>query len=694
MKFVFFVILFGCSSLLVSQEQTNIDLKQVDMEISLDTVSKQIVGRAKYTIQILEKSDSLFLNAVDMHFKSVRINKRKASFRENGNKIYLYKRFKKGREITVEIDYVVQPKKAVYFVGWDGVNKDSQIWTQGQGKNNSHWVPSLDDMNDKAVFNLNIRFYESFTVVANGKLAKTENIDGAKFWQFVMEKPMSSYLLAFAIGNYSSKEIQSSDGIPLSLFYYPKDSSKVEPTYRHSKEIFDFLVHEIGTPYPWQVYKQIPVRDFLYAGMENTTATIFSDTYVVDSVAFVDKNYVNVNAHELAHQWFGNLVTEKDGEHHWLHEGFATYYALLAEKEIFGADYFYWKLFDTANQLHSLSLNNKGEALNDPRASSLTFYEKGAWALLALTHKVGKGVFKSGVKTFLHRYGYKTVRISDFLGTMEEAAQVKLDNFEDTWIQDKVFPFEEAMSLLKENSEEIKNYLDLEKILIAHKENNQIIIEKWWSTASETLRTRVVMKYYKSLDNSFLSQAFESTNIHLRQALSTSRERITEDLRLPFESLLRDKSYITQENALYRLWISFPEWRSTYLEWTKDSFGLPNYSLRHLWLTLALLTKDYCSPSQYKSFADELFGYTSSTYSYEIRQNAFVMILSVFPLRDKNLVDLIKATNHHYWRFRDFSRDLLNELLETDSEKKRILKIAEELHEQDLRYIRTKVNLP
>lgn len=150
--------------------------------------------------------------------------------------------------------------------------------------------------------------------------------------------------------------------------------------------------------YPWQNYKQVPVKDFLYAGMENTTLTVFSEAFVVDSIGFNDRNYVNVNAHEMAHQWFGNLVTETEGTHHWLHEGFASYYALLAEKEIFGSDYYYWKLYNTAEQLKQLSDEGKGESVVNPNASSLTFYEKGAWALHILKELIGEEAFKSAVK--------------------------------------------------------------------------------------------------------------------------------------------------------------------------------------------------------------------------------------------------------------------------------------------------------
>ena len=87
---------------------------------------------------------------------------------------------------------------------------------------------------------------------------------------------------------------------------------------------------------------------------------------------------MSVNGHELAHQWFGDYVTATSGTHHWLQEGFATYYALLAERKVFGDDYYYWQLYKSAEELKALSDKGKGERLLDPKASSLTFYQKGA----------------------------------------------------------------------------------------------------------------------------------------------------------------------------------------------------------------------------------------------------------------------------------------------------------------------------
>ena len=163
------------------------------------------------------------------------------------------------------------------------------------------------------------------------------------------------------------------------------------------KIIFDFLEKEIGVKYPWEIYRQISVRDFLYAGMENTSATLFSSNFVVDSIGFEDRNYTNVNAHELAHQWFGDLVTAESSKHHWLQEGFATYYALLVEKKIYGDDYFYSKLYEYAQQLQETSKTDTIPVLN-AKASSLSFYQKGAWALHVLHERIGDKVFKKAVQ--------------------------------------------------------------------------------------------------------------------------------------------------------------------------------------------------------------------------------------------------------------------------------------------------------
>ena len=403
-----------------AQQVSTVDFLNVNAVVEPVVVEKKIMGTVKVSFKVLQKTDSIFLDAVNMKITNVAHEGVYVSATKD--KIWLLDSFEADRIYTAYFSYEAIPKQTLYFT-------QNQIWTQGQGKYTSHWLPSIDDMNDKIEFDLTIKTQSGDTVVANGKLKSSYEKEGHTYWECNMEHPMSSYLVAFTVGVYNRTKLISKSGVPIELYYEIADESKEEPTYRYSKQIFDFLEEEIGIPFPWQNYKQVPIRDFLYAGMENTTATFFSQAFVVDSTGFNDRNYVNVNAHELAHQWFGNLVTETSGSHHWLHEGFATYYALLAERNIFGADYYYWKLLQSAEQLKQLSDEGKGESLIDPKASSLTFYEKGAWALHILKEKIGSAAFKQAIKNYLTKYQFSNVTTEDFLYELKQVSDVDIEQW-------------------------------------------------------------------------------------------------------------------------------------------------------------------------------------------------------------------------------------------------------------------------
>ena len=448
---IILAIFFGCCTVIcVGQHQEKVDFIHAQVTINLNPIEKKVTGNVAYNFKVKKQVDSIFLDAKNMELASVTLGGKKIKYAYDNNRLIIKKRFKASTRHTVEIAYETKPKQTVYFLGWEDEDPDNdQIWTQGQGKYTSHWLPSFDDMNEKVEFDVTLFFKEDYTVLSNGVLKERNTLEkGLNSWHFDMQHPMSSYLLAFAIGKYTRTDRVSASGIPLQLYSYPEDSIRIEPTFRYSKQIFDFLEHEIGVPYPWQNYKQVPVRDFLYAGMENTGTTLFSDAYVVDSIGFVDQNYVNINAHELAHQWFGDLVTEVDASHHWLHEGFATYYAYLAEKEIFGTDYFYWKLYHSAVALEQMSSDGKGEYLTNPKASSLTFYEKGAIALFMLKEEVGAPAFKEGVKHYLKQYKYKNVTVNSFITAVEKASGKELSNFKKVWLTGKTFPADDVFRAL------------------------------------------------------------------------------------------------------------------------------------------------------------------------------------------------------------------------------------------------------
>ena len=682
-----------CSFIAEAQSHDATDFLTGAITIKIEPYEQRIEGYVEYRFQTIENTNIISLDAQNMLIEGVTINGRNVRFRYDNKQLSVHKKLKQGKSYTLGIQYSCKPKQTVYFLGWnDSIENNEQIWTQGQGKYTSHWVPSFDDMREKVVFDISITFDAKYEVIANGKLKGVVDDDEVKTWQFDMQQPMSSYLLAFAIGKYSKKEVRAATGVPITLYYYPSDSLKSEPTYRYTSEIFQFLQKEIGVAYPWQNYKQIPVRDFLYAGMENTGTTLFSDAYITDSTGFADKNYVNVNAHEMAHQWFGNLVTEADAGNHWLHEGFATFYALLAEKELFGEEYYFWKLYDMAQGLSSMAREGRGEALTDPKAGSATFYEKGALALELLRHQMGEDVFQEGIKSFLNSYAFQNATVSDFTKNMERVSHQNLENFQKDWLLSTEFQTEAVESYLRQQAAVIDQWELLKKEVSSSREPNETVIERYWEhTTSSEFRKRILLQYYKTLSIPFLKKAFATGDLKIRQALALRQGTIPSVLKEEYESLLDDESYVTVENALYRLWVYFPDQRSEYLSRTKGLVGFSNKNIRILWLLLATLTREFEDEQARLLYRQELFGYTAPEFPMEVRQFAFGLIGEVFPYTDTQLKDLLNAAVHPSWQFRQFATEIIERLLKDDKQKERFMLLAKELNEAERQFLTKKL---
>jgi aminopeptidase N len=678
-KFFLTFSLFLFSIQLFSQQTDIVDFLKIEASIGPDTVEKKIEGRFLATFEVLKETDSIFMDAVNIKINDVQTKNFKIT--SDGKEVWFVGNFEKGKTYKAEFWYSMIPKQTLYFFG-------DEIWTQGQGKYTSHWLPSIDDVNDKIEFDLMFLIPKDKSVVANGKLIDLQNVNEVIAWRFDMEKPMSSYLVAFAIGEFNKKDLASNSGIPIELYYKPSDSLKVEPTYRYSKQIFDFLETEIGIPYPWQNYKQVPVRDFLYAGMENTTATFFSEAFVVDSIGFNDRNYVNVNAHELAHQWFGDMVTEKASEDHWLQEGFATYYALLAEKDIFGDDYYYWQLYQTAEQLKTASDEGKGESLLNPKASSLTFYQKGAWALHILRERIGDEAFKTAIKNYLEKYKFKNVSTDDFLNEVKGVSAIDISDFERKWLQQSAFKGEEAyQSLLK--SEFIKKYFEVSALRATPLKDKKLQLKTALTFPNDFIGQEAVYQLAGELLSETLplyKNAFESNNLYVRQAVALSLQTIPKEFQKEYESLLNDDSYVTMETALYQLWMQFPEKRTEYLNKTKGIEGFQNKNIRQLWLTLALITEDY-ENSEKENYLKELKNYTSTDYSFEIREKAFEYVNELQLWDLETLKNLVEACVHPTWRFSKPSKEMLSNLLQDKKYYEQIKVLGRQVSEKAANYL-------
>jgi aminopeptidase N len=665
MKYLFLFI----STFAFAQQTQFVDFKSVLGKIAINPTEKMISGDVIYDFEVLKPIDTIKIDAQNMTFSNIKVNGNSISFLNTTKQLQLIFPFKKGKN-KLTFEYSAKPKQTMYFVG-SGENNNLEIWTQGQGKYTSHWFPSFDDVNEKIVFNLNIVFNKDYQVISNGLLQFKSELDGLCVWNYRMQKPMSSYLLMLAIGKYDKISQKSKSGISLELYIEPKEVSKFEPTYRNSKQIFDFLETAIGVKYPWEIYKQVPVRDFLYAGMENTSATLFTTRYVIDSIGFEDRSYTNVNAHELAHQWFGNLVTAENGKHHWLQEGFATYYALLAEKEIYGEDYFYAKLYESAQQLKFASRTDTIPVLN-AKASSLSFYQKGAWALFVLQENIGQKAFKKVVKMYLKKYSFQNVNTQDFFAEIRKVSHYDLDTFSKVWLESSSFNTLEANNLLNKNKT-IRVQFEVDKWKnkpLTEKKDflRKILQSDVYFTVKEAVILQLKNEIFEA-KKELLELALATNNWKIRQAVASSLNQIPADFREQYETLLNDKSYQTQEIALYNLWNNFPENSSNYLDLSKDWIGFNDYNLRTLWLSLALSTPNYATNKE--SLIAELIHYSSINYEATTRQNALEKLIAFNLVNDMVLKNLVNATTHHMWQFSKFGRDNIRILL-----KKPILRIS------------------
>ncbi|WP_396192069.1 M1 family metallopeptidase [Flavobacterium sp.] len=659
-----------------SQQTAKVDFIKCNALVRPNFETKSVYGEIGYDFKVKSEVDSIKIDAVSMTFSDVKINGKTVNYVNNNKQLILFGGFKNG-DNKLSFTYTVTPKQTIYF---SGIDKGMQIWTQGQGKYTSHWLPSFDDVNEKVIFCVSINFDKKFKAISNGtfKNATTKRngvLNGSNYtWNFEMQKPMSSYLVMLAIGNFLHKTEKSASGIPLENYYKPVDEDKYQYTYKHSTEIFNFLEKEIGVKYPWKVYRQVPVEDFLYAGMENTSATIFAQDYVVDESGFNDRNYLNVNAHELAHQWFGDLVTAKSGKHHWLQEGFATYYALLAERKVFGDDYFYNQLYSYANRLKVAAKTDTIPVMNE-KASSLSFYQKGAWALHFIKESIGESKFKKVVKNYLMKYQYKNAETDDFLAEIRKISDFDTDKFKKVWLEDYNYPANEINFLLTKNGF-LRDLLKLQS-------ERKTALEKKYNLLKTILESDgyfplKIEAIYQIRSESFdkvselFTIALKSNDVAIRKAVAETISKVPSSFKVEYETLLNDKSYDTKQAAFVTLWKNFPEDHAKYLDIAKNWQGRNDKELRIFYLTACISyanvheQDDQMASINALKAVSELKNYTSPSYESSVRQNALDSFLALYPENTEVLKNLVNATTHHKWQFTKYARDKIRALIKDE----------------------------
>ncbi len=420
----------------VSLLRAQTDFTHMDLEVWPDTLNSAIHGKVKLRFQAGEGTDSIGVNGIEMSYDAVTLNGTSIPYSSNDKALWFAGTEVRPGENQLEIEYNCQPRKGIFFIGWDDASGVSprQVWTQGQGIDHRHWIPHKDDQTDKLTLDIRIHFSADYQAIANGELvSRTQEEGGTSLWHYHLGKPMSSYLIAIAIGKYDSVQTRGKNGVPLTQYYYPEREKDYSWYYAHNEDIFNFMNEAVGMEFPWPNYKQVPVKDFHHGAMENTTATIFGDFFLVDEVAFNDRNYTYVNAHELAHQWFGNLVTATGSDHHWLHEGFATYYQWLSERNLYGEDHFDWLRWEEAQLVFEASRSDS-VPLGNGKAGSYRFYQKGAWVLQMLKDRLGEEDYKKVIQHYLQKNAFGVVNTDSLNSSIRQVTSKDFSGFFNDWV--------------------------------------------------------------------------------------------------------------------------------------------------------------------------------------------------------------------------------------------------------------------
>ncbi|MDQ3180646.1 MAG: M1 family metallopeptidase [Acidobacteriota bacterium] len=411
------------------------------------------------TVQLKPLKDnftSIELDAADLNFESVKLEaaNKDLTFRVSGEKIsiMLDKAYSPEDLISVRFKYTTKPRKGIYFVDAttdkDKIVRASQVWTQGEPEEAHHWFPSFDFPDDKATTEQFITVERGEIAIGNGELLETtENAGGTKTFHFKMPVPHSTYLVSFVVGTYS-KVSDSYKNIPLGFYVYPERESVATAAFGKTKEMMRIYEELTGVNFPYSKYDQTIVANFNFGGMENITATTMADSEILlAQMEFARNNVEDLVSHELAHSWFGNLVTCKNWAELWLNEGFATYMEAAYREKMYGREDYLRKIKEDAAQFmidDSVNRNRHGlfNQLARPNDSifDTTTYQKGGAVIHTLRETVGTEFFWKAINKYLNQHKFQNVETYNLQKAMEESSGMKLDWFFSQWVYGAGFP--------------------------------------------------------------------------------------------------------------------------------------------------------------------------------------------------------------------------------------------------------------
>jgi aminopeptidase N len=441
-------------------------VRHLALDITPDFKRRTISGEVNIRFQPnLKPVTQVTLDAVDLAIQSVKSGETIQAWQAADGKLVVTfsQPIPPDREANLVVTYSAEPTKGIYFrtpeMGYK--EGDTHLFSQGEAEDSRYWYPMIDAPNAKFSTELTCRVPDGMTVISNGRLVSQDK-DPASGWtrfHWTQEKPHANYLVTLVAGYFKKLEDRHRD-VPLAFWTPPSEINAAGTSFQDTREIMDFLEKETGTPYPWDKYDQICVNDFVEGGMENTSATTLTDDTLFTAETENIHDSGSLVSHEMAHQWFGDLVTSKDWSDIWLNEGFATYYEVLYGGHKHGRDSMLYELYHNArgilaeaNDTNAIVRRNYGDPMS---VFNYLAYPKGGWVLHMLRSQLGEDLYRRCIQTYLARHAYKNVQTEDLRAVIHELSGRSFESFFDQWLYhahhpelDITYGWDEAMHLAR-----------------------------------------------------------------------------------------------------------------------------------------------------------------------------------------------------------------------------------------------------
>lgn len=422
-----------------------VDVAHIKLKLSVAPPKKVLEGVATLTVVPIDEGvTSLLLDACDMDISSVTAGGDPVCFHYDGKQLRVdfAKPLPADQPIDLRIPYTVtDPRAGIYFLGPDEhyPNRPTEVWTQGQDEDSRYWFPCFDYPNEKATTEMIVTVPRPLNTLSNGKLLSVTDKGDLREFHWKHDVPHVAYLVTLVVGDYV--EIRDEwDGIPVTYFHHPGDAEKARNSFAATPRMVQFFSERIGVRYPYAKYSQIPVTEFIFGGMENTTATTQTAYTLHDDRAHLDFSSHPLVSHELAHQWFGNLITCRDWSHGWLNEGFTTYMECCWEQHEHGDDHFQHYMLlemeayldeDKESYRRPIVCNRYEEPIE---LFDRHLYEKGACVQHMIRFVLGEKLFWKAIQHYTVTNAGRGVVTADWLRAIEEATGRNLEEFFDQWV--------------------------------------------------------------------------------------------------------------------------------------------------------------------------------------------------------------------------------------------------------------------